>query len=364
MGIARRHDGGEAGKAANAVIGMDHEVANREARRFGQHVAAALGPRAAHQAIAQNVLLADHGESWRLEPGIQRKHGDARHVGRKRNRLSKCLDTSSLTNSMLAEKRGQSLPRADAPTGNQGTFAAAPELADMGNHGVEYIAGLARTLDGKVTSLPATKGDDGRALGLVGMLERIEGDRGRLSKRLLPFLLIEEHRLRLDRMIGRRAKGLALKRLQPRIVMVGDLFQTSGLGVVGQRIEGENRAGEIIEQSFEPLMEQRQPVLHALVLTAGGDRLVERVVAGDRTEQLDIARAKSALYFGVQRDLAHGEQRQGVEPPMGALGLRIEGADRLERIAEEIETHRLGPRCEQIENTTAHGVLTGIGHRA
>ena len=37
--------------------------------------AAALAARLPHQAVAENVLLADHGEARRLEAGLERQHG-------------------------------------------------------------------------------------------------------------------------------------------------------------------------------------------------------------------------------------------------------------------------------------------------
>ena len=41
MRLAGGLDGGEADEAADAVVGVDHEIADREARGFGEHVAAA-----------------------------------------------------------------------------------------------------------------------------------------------------------------------------------------------------------------------------------------------------------------------------------------------------------------------------------
>ena len=66
--------------------------------------------------------------------------------------------------------------------------------------------------------------------------------------------------------------------------MIFDLVQACGAGVVGERVEAHHRAGQVVEQRGELVMEQRQPVLHALVLMPRRDRLVERVVALDGTE--------------------------------------------------------------------------------
>ena len=48
-----------------------------------------------------------------------------------------------------------------------------------------------------------------------------------------------------------------------------------------------------------------------------------------------------------------------------ALGLRIEGADRFERVAEEVEPdRRRGARRVEIENAAARGVVANVAHRA
>ena len=69
-------------------------------------------------------------------------------------------------------------------------------------------------------------------------------------------------------MIRRGAEGFPLQRLDPRFVVVGDLLEALGAGVVIERIEGDHGVGQIIEQRLEPLMEQWQPMLHALVLAS------------------------------------------------------------------------------------------------
>jgi hypothetical protein len=56
---------------------------------------------------------------------------------------------------------------------------------------------------------------------------------------------------------------------------------------------------------------------------------------------------------------------EGAELPDGALRLRIEGADRLEGVAEEVEAHRPGkPRRVKVEDAAAHRVFAGVAHRA
>ncbi len=61
--------------------------------------------------------------------------------------------------------------------------------------------------------------------------------------------------------------------------MVGDLLEPLRARIVDQRVERDGGARQIIEQRGEPIVKQRQPMLHALMLAPGRDQLVERVVA-------------------------------------------------------------------------------------
>ena len=105
-------------------------------------------------------------------------------------------------------------------------------------------------------------------------------------------------------------------------------------------------------------------MFHALMLAPGRDRLVERVVAGDRAEQSDVTLAEGADDFGRQRHLAHRQELHRLEPRRRALRVGIEGPDRFQRIAEEIEADRIAAGRIEIEDAAAHGILPGIGDGA
>src|SRR3954447_23764569 len=74
---ARRHDRFKPDEPADAVIDMHDEIAGRERTDFGQHVRAALASAAlAHEAVAQNVLLADDGVIGGLETLFEADDGE------------------------------------------------------------------------------------------------------------------------------------------------------------------------------------------------------------------------------------------------------------------------------------------------
>ena len=135
-------------------------------------------------------------------------------------------------------------------------------------------------------------------------------------------------------------------------------------GLAGQMVENHRRAGQVVEQRVEALEIERQPMLHAGEAPPFADRGVEAVVARRRAERLDVVAAEAADRLGRQRHLGHRLQRDLVARAGGALRGDVEGADRLQRVAEEIEPHRFGGAGRvEIEDAAAHGELADIAHR-
>ena len=67
----------QADEAADAVIDVDDEIAGREARHLGDEILrAARGAARPHQAVAENVLLADDGGVFGLEAALDAEHGE------------------------------------------------------------------------------------------------------------------------------------------------------------------------------------------------------------------------------------------------------------------------------------------------
>ncbi len=94
---AQRGDGGEPIEAADTVVGVHHEVADAEAGGLGDDIGGAAGfaPRP-HQAVAQDVLLADDGEVGRLEALLDPEHGEGRGLGWQRLCLDEGVDPAGI----------------------------------------------------------------------------------------------------------------------------------------------------------------------------------------------------------------------------------------------------------------------------
>ena len=104
-------------------------------------------------------------------------------------------------------------------------------------------------------------------------------------------------------------------------------------------------------------------MLHARMLAAGADRLVERVLVVDGAEQLAVARAEAGDGGLVEEQLGHRLKVDAVALLGGALGERVEGPHPVQFVAEEIEPQRLlGAGGEEIDDAAADGVLAGLAH--
>ena len=128
-------------------------------------------------------------------------------------------------------------------------------------------------------------------------------------------------------------------------------------------VENDRRVRDVVEQRFHGGVEQRQPVLDAEMPASGGNRLVERILVRRCAEQFAIAGAEARDRLLVQRHFADRLDRYFLELVARALGGRVEGADGIQLVTEEIQAHRvLHPGREDVEDAAAYGELARFHH--
>ena len=158
---ARRLDRLQADEAADAVIDMHDEVARRERRGFRQHVLRApLALLLAHQAVAENVLLADDGQIVRLEAVLQRDDRERQRAGARGLGLRIGGDQLLRFQPVLGEHMAEALARAVAPAGDDDPKALVAQSPDMSNRGVEDVDVFVQALGREIASDPAAAIDD------------------------------------------------------------------------------------------------------------------------------------------------------------------------------------------------------------
>ena len=152
-----------------------------------------------------------------------------------------------------------------------------------------------------------------------------------------------------------RGRGSGNNRRSPR---AGSPSAWSAAGVADDEVV----VAEMVEQGLEPLLEQRQPMLHAGHAPAVGERLVERILGRGRAELLAIARAEALDAVRVEQRLGRGHQRERLGLVGRALVGGVEAADALDLVAEEIEPERqLLAGREQVDQRAAHGIFAMLG---
>ena len=102
-------------------------------------------------------------------------------------------------------------------------------------------------------------------------------------------------------------------------------------------IEDERSLVHVVEQRRCFLVEEWQPVLQPRETTAFADRFVERIATCVGTELAQIVGAEPADRLLGQRHLARRVEREGARVTCRKLRHRIEGADRLDLVAEEVD---------------------------
>ena len=98
--------------------------------------------------------------------------------------------------------------------------------------------------------------------------------------------------------------------------------------------------------------------------TASGYRFEQRI-AGCRAELLKVADPEPLDRGVVEQHLADRPQADLRDIAERALGQRVEGADTLEVVAEQVEPERaFAAAREDVDDAAAHGILARLHHRA
>ena len=207
---------------------------------------------------------------------------------------------------------------------------------------------------------PAAAIDADRA---VGLGERREGEQRAAGQHRVPAGAVEIQPVRRQRPV----RHLAVARHQPaRGVVVGDHLEPRRQHLVRLMVEADRGAGQVVEQRLHPLVEQRHPVLHAGMAPAvarSTDRSGRRPPAG-RTVSRQPER-KRAIASGSSGTSETGRRirRWRLSALRWVAGSKH--ADRLDRVAEQVEPHRIGlAGREDVDDAAAHGVFAGLHHRA
>ena len=121
--------------------------------------------------------------------------------------------------------------------------------------------------------------------------------------------------------------------------------------------------GQVVEEGGGLVEEQRQVVFDAAGGDAVADVAVQRHARGIAVEALAPATPEGRACCFVQRELAAGQQLDGLDRIQAALGVGVEGAQAVQFVVEEVQP--VGQRRahrEQVDEAATHRVFTGAQH--
>ncbi len=245
---------GQAGVAADAVVDVDHQVAGRERRGFGQEVGrppASFGP---GQPVAQDVGLGDDRKALGLEPGLQRQHNPLGYPGiGGAGRVPVGREPDGLE-PMIGQHHREPLGRPLRPGGEQHPLAGLGQGLSVIARCLEQVHAVLGPLGGEGPPELGAEIDHVRALVLEGREPAVgmSGDPG------APLLAGQVERFSRQSLVSRAAGG----RFDPGVVGVSDQGQALFQRLTGQVVEGDKVVlAQEVEQRLQLLVEEGQPVL-------------------------------------------------------------------------------------------------------
>ena len=345
--------------AANAMVGMDDEIANRQRLDFRKECVRALALlAAAHKPVAQQILLGDDGHVGRGKTGIEGQDGQRRGAVRCGTQcLLPAFRRLGLFQPMVAHQAAHPLPRAARIAGDDDALAVLAQAVDMLDRRLIDIGALC-ALGRKVACAGHAEIEHMVALWL--------GEPADLMDRLISLRVGPLIRCQIKRICGQWpvASGLAGLRAFPVLLIIGNRFETrfgsgrhTGIG------QDQILWLQMLEQRHQPLFEHGQPMIHAGQPPPLADGLIQRITRCGRPEALPIAAAETLDRRFIQQSFGSGQQIEMIDPPDRALIRRIELANGLDLVTKEIEAQgQFAARRKEVHDGAAHGIFPGVGH--
>ena len=344
--------------AADAMVDMHDQVAGRERLQFGQERIGGLALLApTHQPVAEQVLFGQDLVAVGGKAVILRQHDHRGHAGRGlAQRFLPASRQRHAREAMVLEQPEQPAARAFRIARDDRAAVRGAQLLDMRDGGgIDIVA--ARALRAEIARGAIAEAQHALRFGLVMAADQMDR---RFTFGRAPFLGHQIERRGLERPIAAR---LVLVPALAVGVIVGDALEPLVGGGIGPGV-AQHDIGiiQMLEQRHQPLLDHRQPVFHAGEPAPVADRLIERIGGGIGAERLAIGAAEALDAVGVEQHFGGGQQDVPLDPLGRTLRARIEGAHRVELVAEEIEPEpRIHPCGEDVDQVAAHRELARIG---
>ena len=365
MRRARGLDRLQAQIAPDPVVDMHDEVIQRQRCRLDDEIRRApLLALSSNQTVAEDVLLGHDGEIGCLKACLEAQNNHRNRGRMELLNLGPRRGHRDRRDAMVGQHPAHAIGRARCPAGNHHTLVLADQPLDGGRDTVEHVLRGRDALGGKVAPLHAAR------IGMARQLDRLEGrDLLRLppAEKVAPFAFGQIEEPGTERLVGR---GHALQRAARRIacrdarlMIIGNERKARRDGLVHLVVQRHAGAGGVVEHRLQPLVEQRQPMLHARMLALRAHRLVERVFLEHGAERRHIARAEPLHGSPVDRHLVEGRENKPRHLADRGLAFRLEAPDRFNHVAKEIEPdrHRRTGRIN-IHDAAPHGKVAGLDH--
>ncbi|MDT4835864.1 hypothetical protein FQZ97_695420 [compost metagenome] len=341
--------------AADAVLAVHHRIAELQFGQVAHHridggglllLAAAGAARGARVQLG----FGDKGELplWsrigQREAALQRRHRDRemRFAGKERGKVVHRLRAQAAFGKQLQQRL--------APAGGVGAHQHAGLLVEQQRFQVDQRV-FGAPVDGDI-------GQDRRERRLVRAWLRLQHQaRHRLGA--------DEELLLGQEQVGRRQQR-ALAVVPHEVVALRGVGPEAADRLIDVAREGELRIrGQVVEQRRAFLEEQRQVVLDARRWHAVADVLVDRRLGRVTLEDFAPAAAERSTRGFVERELAARQQAHFLDRVQAALRVRVERADGLDLVAEQVDpvrqrrAHRV-----QVDQAAAHAVFARAHHGA
>ena len=295
----QRPDGLQPGIAPDAMFDMHHQIAGRQRLRLGQEIFGAFAFfQRADQPVAQQVLFGDHRQPVGLKPVFQRpdRQIEAALAG---GHIADIAGQADFRHPFIGQQPLDAVARAIGIAG-ENYLPLLTFCANMVGQGPEQADLFHLAFRCEIAPDPATGIGQPRP---GALWQGVQLNHPMPGQARLPRRIIQIQQPRRAGLVNGIQPPLGRHRLGARLILIGDAIPAGQPRRRHLIVEHHRCARQIVEQGFQPLMEKRQPVLHALMLAPRCYRLVQRIIGPGGAELDAVGLAEPHDGGVIQNDL-------------------------------------------------------------
>ena len=237
---------------------------------------------------------------------------------------------------MIGQYAHQALSSTDRPTCNDDPFACFAQTQNVAAQCIKQISVGLLAFRGEAPPLFNAQIVNFNTFGPIRDSKRRKGPQRSVRNEGFPLSLIKIEKLWFKRFISRRIHRLHFPCRNTCLIIILDEIQPRIQGAFDVVVKTHSTIWKVIKNTVHLLIEQRQPMFHAVIFPALFHCFIKRIIISVGAKGFYIPSAEPVDARLIHVNLTHSHKFDFTQLTDRALALRIKTTDRIKRVPKHV----------------------------